>query len=87
MIISFLTSDMSERREFLPLTNYQTALLDENVAALGFGEGVVRTFKRFQSQFGDKDHFAMDKDGDVALLNGKVYELIRKPAVVNHKYK
>ena len=53
---------------------------------LGFGEGVVRTFKRFQSLYGDKDHSAMNKDGDVAPSNGKVYEFSRKPAVVNHKY-
>ena len=62
---------MPKRLEFLPLTKYQAALLDENVVALGFGEGVVRTFKRFQSLYGDKDHFAMNKDGDVALSNGK----------------
>ena len=57
---------MPERREFLPLTKYQTKIMDENVISKGFGEGVVRTFKRFQSLYGDKDHYAMSKDGDIA---------------------
>ena len=77
---------MPKRLEFLPLTKYQAALLDENVVALGFGDGVVRTFKRVQRAYGDKDHFATNKDGDVALSNGKVIGKNRNPNVINHKY-
>ena len=52
----------------------------------GFGEGVLRTFKRFQTRYGDKDHFAMNKDGDVALKDGHVYEEKHKPKVEKHQY-
>ena len=65
---------MPPRLEFLPLTKYQTKILDDNVISNGFGEGVLRTFKRFQTLYGDKDHYAMNKDGDVAFKGGHVYE-------------
>ena len=74
---------MPQRREFSPLTKYQTKILDDNVVSKGFGEGVVRTFKRFQALYGDKDHYAMSKDGDIALENGSPYEEKRKPTIVN----
>ena len=75
---------MQYRRGFLPFTKYQTALWDENLVSKGSGEGVVRTSKRFQSLYGDKDHYAMGKDGDVAFEKGDVYEKKRTPTAVNH---
>jgi hypothetical protein len=77
---------MADRQAFLPLTKYQTKILDENVIEKGFGEGIVRTFKRLQTLYGNKDHYAMNKNGDVAFENGSPYEMKRKPAIVNHKY-
>ena len=56
------------------MTNNQTQILDKNVVSKGFGEGAVRTFKRLQSLYGDRDHYAMDKDGDVAFEKRDVYE-------------
>ena len=50
-------------------------------------EKVLSAFiKHFQTLYGDKEHYAMSKDEDVALENGDVYEEKIKPAVVYHKY-
>ena len=78
---------MPKRLKSLLLTKHQRKIQDDNVIYLGFGEGVLRTFKRFQTLYGDKDHYAMNKDGGIVLQGGQVNEEKHKPKVAKkHQY-
>ena len=76
-----------EQVPFLPLTNFQEALLTEYLLEKGTGEGYNRTYERLKDDIGDKRHYALDSDGNIALTsNGDIYEETTTPSVTGQTY-
>ena len=64
---------------YLPPTKLQTRILQEYVDVKGFGEGQRRLYHRLKNDIGERDHPAMDANGNVAYKNGNVLELLQDP--------
>ena len=60
--------------EFIPLTKFQRQLLDEHFNERGHSEGYQRTYQRLKLIIKDKTHYAMNKDGDIARVDGEILE-------------
>ena len=50
---------------YLPLTKFQISVIDE-YRQRGFREGVIKTWHRLRNDFNDKNHYAINKEGDIA---------------------
>ncbi len=72
---------------FLPLTNFQEALLTEYLLERANGEGYQRTYQRLKDDLGDKVHYALDSDGKIAMTPaGDIYEERSSPSVTGQTY-
>ena len=73
---------------FLPLTKLQRDILEEHFRKRGHGEGYQRTYQRLKLAIGNKDHYAMDNNGNIARTDdGEIYEEVDQPTkVMNHTY-
>ena len=73
--------------EFIPLTKFQRQLLDEHFNERGHSEGYQRTYQRLKLIIKDKTHYAMNKDGDIARVDGEILEEVGQlPKITNHSY-
>ena len=83
-----MASTGKEKIPFLPLTRLQRAILEEHFRKRGHGEGYQRTYQRLKLAIKDKDHYAMDDNGNIARTDdGEIYEEVDEPTkVMNHTY-
>ena len=75
-------------REFLVPTKLHLQILDHFVEKMGYGSGVHKLYRRLHVIFGEKDHPAMDDQGNVVYTkDGDVWEELNTPKnVKNHSY-
>ena len=67
------------------MTNFQEALLTEYLLEKGSGEGYNRTYNRLKDDIGEKRHYALDSDGNIALTdNGDIYEETATPNITEN---
>ena len=77
----------TEQQPYLPLTKFQEDLLTEYLLEKGTGEGYQRTYQRLRDDIGEKRHYALDSDGNIALTdNGDIYEETSSPSVTGQTY-
>ena len=83
-----MASTGKQKIPFLPLTRLQRAILEEHFRKRGHGEGYQRTYQRLKLAIGDKDHYAMDDNGNIARTDdGEIYEEVDEPIkVMNQTY-
>ena len=83
-----MASAGKEKIPFLPLTKLQREILEEHFRKRGHGEGYQRTYQRLKLAIKDKDHYAMDDNGNIARTDeGEIYEEVDEPTkVMNHTY-
>ena len=78
-----MASTGKQKIPFLPLTRLQRAILEEHFRKRGHGEGYQRTYQRLKLAIGDKDHYAMDDNGNIARTDdGEIYEEVDEPIKV-----
>ena len=61
--------------KFLPLTKLQRDILEEHFRKRGHGEGYQRSYQWLKLAIGNKNHYAMDDNGNIARTDDdEIYE-------------
>ena len=73
---------------YLPLTKFQISVIDE-YRQRGFREGVIKTWHRLRNDFNDKNHYAINKEGDIARTKDgtPIEDTTAQLDVTDHTYK
>jgi hypothetical protein len=79
----------TKKQEFLPLTKFQTTVLDKLVHDSGFSaEGVNKMYCRLRTELGSGPHPGMDSKGKVARTSdGSLYKPTKAEFTSKHAFK